>query len=138
MLRDTAQRRAIRRAFQEAGRPLATHELHLFARETHPSLGIATVYRTVKRLLEQGWLRQVDIPHGPTCYEIAVRHKHHYFQCDGCGKVYDTICREENMTSILPEGFILNRHEVYLYGACMDCASQPHASFMPAASLAEA
>ena len=127
MLRDTAQRRVIRRVFQEAGRPLTTHELHMLAKQKHPNLGIATVYRTVKLLTGQAWLRHVDIPNGPTCYEVASEQRHHYFQCDSCAKVFDTVCLERNMSSILPEGFVLDRHELFLYGTCAECAGPAEA-----------
>ena len=124
MVRDTAQRRALRQVFSEAGRPLSTHEAHQAAQEYVPGLGIATVYRTVKYLTESGWLRQVPIPGGATYYEMAGKGVHHYFLCEECERVFDTACTPESISSITPEGFRLRRHEVFLYGRCTECLDQ--------------
>ena len=51
MERSTRQRRAIREAFLEAGRPLSPQEVLELARKKVPSLGLATVYRTLKGLV---------------------------------------------------------------------------------------
>ena len=48
MERDTAQRRAIRRALDDAGRPLGALEVLKLSKRFAPKLGIATVYRTLK------------------------------------------------------------------------------------------
>src|SRR5690606_18565847 len=53
--RDTAQRRALRAAFERADRPLSPAELLAAAQSDVPGLGLATVYRTVRALLDEGW-----------------------------------------------------------------------------------
>src|SRR6185436_16259908 len=69
MKRDTQQRRAIRRTIEDNGRPLSPKEVLDSARGHCPGLGIATVYRTIKALAEEGSLAQVDLPGEPPRYE---------------------------------------------------------------------
>lgn len=91
------------------------------AQDDVPGLGIATVYRTVKGLVEEGWLAPIDIPGQPTCYEAADLEHHHHFHCRGCGRVFDVDGCPGNVLSIGPPGFKVEAHEVILYGRCTAC-----------------
>mgnify|MGYP000380226949 CR=1 FL=1 len=71
MERRTRQRDAIRATFAEAARPLAVQEAHLLALKTVPGLGIATVYRNIKALLDEGFLAVVELPGEPARYEAS-------------------------------------------------------------------
>ena len=62
MERDTKQRRAIREIFTRERRPLSTDEVLVAGRMLVPSLGIATVYRNIKSLSDEGWIDPVDFP----------------------------------------------------------------------------
>jgi len=53
MERSTAQRKAIHCVLENAGRPLSPPEIFSQARSMAPGLGMATVYRTLKRLLDE-------------------------------------------------------------------------------------
>ena len=53
MQRDTRQRRAIRRVFMNVGRPLTPDEVLEYGQQMVPSLGLATVYRNVKTLVDE-------------------------------------------------------------------------------------
>jgi Fur family ferric uptake transcriptional regulator len=121
MNRKTRQREAIRNVFAKARRPLGPQEILSMAQDDVPGLGIATVYRTVKGLVEEGWLAPIDIPGQPTCYEAADLEHHHHFHCRGCGKVYDVDGCPGNVLSIGPPGFKVEAHEVILYGRCVAC-----------------
>ncbi len=121
MNRKTRQREAIRSVFAKARRPLGPQEILSLAQDDVPGLGIATVYRTVKGLVEEGWLAPIDIPGQPTCYEAADMEHHHHFHCRGCGRVYDVDGCPGNVLSIGPPGFKVEAHEVILYGRCTAC-----------------
>ena len=64
MIRNTKQRDAIRRAIQEAGRPLSAAKVLSLAGLHVPGLGVATVYRTLNAFLEEGSVVAVPIPGG--------------------------------------------------------------------------
>ena len=61
MERTTAQRKAIHQVLEASGRPLSPPEIFSEARSIAPGLGMATVYRTIKRLIDEGNIAQVGI-----------------------------------------------------------------------------
>ena len=62
MKRKTSQRAAIEQVFCQLDRPLGIEEILETGRMAVESLNQATVYRNVKLLLENGWLKQVCHP----------------------------------------------------------------------------
>ena len=76
MERNTVQRRAIHLVLEQSGRPMGPVEMFEAAKAHAPGLGIATVYRTIKRLLDEGYLQQVDLPGEAPRYETAGRPHH--------------------------------------------------------------
>lgn len=120
--RNTSQKAAIRRVFEEDDRPLSPQEVLDAAREYVPKIGIATVYRSIKAFQEEGFLVSVSIPDGPPRYEISGKAHHHHFHCNVCGKVYEIHACSGDMKGITPAGFKLENHEILLYGKCKDCA----------------
>ena len=68
MQRQTRQRDAIRAALAAANRPLGPLEILAAVKPDLPRLGIATVYRTLKGLLDEGWLRTVELPGAPAAH----------------------------------------------------------------------
>lgn len=121
MERNTTQRRAIHRALEDAGRPLGPGEIFEAARSLVPGLGIATVYRAIKRLLADGFLAEVELPGEPPRYELAGKAHHHHFRCTSCRKVYDLDRCTDSFLELLPRGFRLDGHELYLFGRCAEC-----------------
>lgn len=84
-------------------------------------LGLATVYRTLKLGVEEGWLEPVELPNSPTRYEMAGKTHHHHFECRSCHKVFDVEGCPGNLQEFLPQGFSLDDHEIILYGRCDEC-----------------
>ena len=121
MSRKTQQRRWIRHVFETTRRPLSPQEVLDSARRQIKGLGIATVYRNLKTLNEDGWLRPVEIPGEPTRYEKAGLDYHHYFHCDVCGRVYDVPGSPGDLAEIIPSELKVNRHQVLLFGHCDAC-----------------
>ncbi len=124
MERKTNQRTAIRQAFGREKRPLSPAEVLQSAQEDAPKLGIATVYRTIKSLVDEGWLSPVDLPGEPTRYELAGLDHHHHFHCTACGKVFDVPGCAKAVLDLLPKGYTLERHEIVLYGRCDNCSQK--------------
>ncbi len=121
--RQTRQRARVYEAIRRARGPLTVPEIHAAVCKTIPRTGIATVYRTVKLLLESEWIKSVTLPSGETRYESADLKHHHHFQCQTCGEVFDidhcpiTV----HAGAELPGGYILQDHEITLYGTCPHC-----------------
>lgn len=123
MERKTTQRSAIRESFSAAARPLSPQEVLDAAQAEVPSLGIATVYRNIKALIEEGWLQTVDLPGEAARYELADIGHHHHFHCRDCGKVFDIEGCPGKLQAMLPKGFQLDDHEIVLYGRCAECSA---------------
>jgi len=122
--RNTRQKQAIRDAFRAAGRPLSTDEVHASARDASAGLGLATVYRSIRALVDEGWLATVEVPGRTSLYEISGKAHHHHFSCDRCGRVYEL----EGCATVdteLPPGFETTHHDLTLYGRCADCMAAP-------------
>lgn len=123
MQRETRQRKAIRQAFQEAGHPLSPKELLAAARRHVKGLGIATVYRNIRRLEDEGWLEAVELPGEPARYEVAGKGHHHHFHCRKCDRVFEVEGCPGHLGEVTPPGFQLESHEFVLYGLCDRCAA---------------
>ncbi len=121
MQRDTPQRRAIRRVFLNAGRPLTYDEILAYGQQIVPSLGVATVYRNVKILADEGWLSEVELPGSGLRYELADRPHHHHFLCRSCDQAFDVHRCPDEVEALAPEGFEVDSHELTLFGRCAAC-----------------
>lgn len=107
--------------FEQTDRPLSPDEVRGLAAKAIPGIGIATVYRNIKGLLESGVLRTVEIPGGSARYELAGMAHHHHFQCNDCDKVFDIPGCPGNLDNLTPPGFEVSSHNITLYGKCPDC-----------------
>ena len=126
MERATRQNTAIREAIQAAGRPLSPTEVLDEARRHVAALGLATVYRNLKALVDAGEIQVVTLPGEVARYEMARRGHHHHFRCDVCQRVFDVHECPGDLAAMAPPGFSVARHEITLYGRCSDC--QPAAA----------
>lgn len=119
--RTSRQRNAVQNAIEQAGQPLLPPEILALAQAQQPSLGIATVYRNLKILVDAGEVKTVDLPGEPTRYESAHHGHHHHFHCGSCHQVFDVPGCPPNLEKLAPKGFKVARHEITLYGTCAQC-----------------
>lgn len=115
-----------------AGRPgehLTAEEIYDLARQTHPDIGIATIYRTVQVLQELQIIDKVSFGDGYARYELGGnhnedRHRHHHAICQGCGRILSfEVDLLDNLERVLFErnGFQVVDHDVTFYGICRIC-----------------
>ena len=121
----TQQRQAIVGAFSIAGRPLGPQEILEIARDAAPSLSLATVYRTLKRLREDDVLVSIELPGEPPRYQLrdAEGHHHHHFRCTECHGVFCMHGCVEGLKGLLPRGFRMTGHDITIYGLCRTCST---------------
>ncbi len=126
--RTTRQRDEIHRVLTTAPGPLTVTEIHAQAQRDLPALGIATVYRTLKLLTDQGLIHPVMLD-GETLYEASGRGHHHHFSCRRCGRVFTLQTCPVSLPrgTVFAGGFVVDAHELTLYGLCPDCAALPPA-----------
>jgi len=105
-----------------AERPLSVDELLRAASRRVNGLGVATVYRAVGALLDEGWIEPVEIPGEPARYERSDKGHHHHFQCEKCDRAFDVAGCLDNLRKLAPPSFRVKQHSVTLYGLCAACA----------------
>lgn len=121
MQRSTRQRHAIRSVIRGARRPLSPQEVLEGARRSVRALGLATVYRNLKRLVDEGAVQVITLPGESPRYELRESGHHHHFQCTTCRRVYDVPGCPGDLRRMAPRGFRVEHHDVTLYGRCSDC-----------------
>ncbi|MAZ52810.1 MAG: transcriptional repressor [Trueperaceae bacterium] len=122
MNRNTLQKTAILRALQKASGPVTPKELRDLTQTELKGIGLATIYRNLHRLQEQGKVTPVHLPNDSTRYEPSGRDHHHHFRCESCNMVFELLssCPPPEETTV-PNGFAVHGHELVLYGLCIDC-----------------
>ena len=123
--RQTRQRDAILEVLRAAERPLSPQEIVEHAKRTSQAVGIATVYRNLKRLVSDGTLQAVNLAGAPPRYEFAAIAHHHHFQCTACERVFDIPGCPGALSRLAPRGFSVAHHDLTLYGHCADCSRTP-------------
>ena len=121
MERRTKQRNAIWNAVQSAGRPLSPHEIRALAASSVGSIGIATVYRNVKALQDEGAIVPVEMPGQPPRYEVSGLMHHHHFHCRACDCVFEMEGCAGDLSALAPQGFNVEGHMLSLFGLCQAC-----------------
>lgn len=121
MERNTRQRQAIHEVIAAAARPLLPQEVLDAAQLAAPGLGMATVYRNLKALVEEGVLHTVMLPAENPRYELAGYPHHHHFQCNQCQRVFDVHACPGDLSRLAPTGFTVEDHDLTLYGRCKEC-----------------
>jgi Fur family ferric uptake transcriptional regulator len=121
--RSTRQRDAVLHVIADANGPLSVPEIHQRAQDKHLGIGIATIYRTLKLLQEAGQIQPVILPTGESRFEPTHLGHHEHFQCRSCNQVFDvhTCPLHLPKNATLPGGFIVEDHELTLYGTCPSC-----------------
>lgn len=120
--RKTRQREAIKQVLADSKHPLTIGELVDAAAGHVAGLGIATAYRAVAALLEDGWLEAVEIPGEAARYERSDKGHHHHFRCESCDRVFDLSGCFQNVRKLAPPRFRVKAHAITLYGLCSSCA----------------
>src|SRR3712207_5078183 len=83
-MRKTQQREAIRRALGESADPVSAQELHARLGGT---VGLATVYRNLQRLAEEGVADALRRSTGEQAFRVCGGGHHHHLTCRACGRV---------------------------------------------------
>jgi Fur family ferric uptake transcriptional regulator len=127
-LKHTGQRMEILENFLKTERHLTADELYRMVTKKNPSIGYATIYRTVKLLCECGLCRELRLEDGITRYEHLYGHEHHdHLICVNCGTFIEVMDPEiEKLQERLAKqkGFILKRYRLEMYGICKGCRKQ--------------
>lgn len=131
-LKSTKQRDAIAECFFRLNKHITADELHSEVKKTQRRIGYATVYRTLKLLVEQGFAVEKDFGDGCKRYDpVHGQDPHHdHLICVDCRKVVefnDDTFAERAAELARAMGYELRNKRLELYAECQikDCPNRP-------------
>lgn len=125
-LKCTPQRMEVLKAVHEAPDHPSADTVYQIVKQRCPSVSLATVYKTLDKLVAMGELTIALVQDGKTRYDTRVS-DHHHFLCRNCGQVEDIEVKLDCMESCLPQAvgkqLKVERSEVVFHGLCQECLS---------------
>jgi len=126
-LKFTRQREAIANVFFDSTAHLSLADLLELAKVRQPSVGYATVYRTMKLLADCGLATEHKFAEGNVRYEPAIAgHHHDHLICVDCGRIVEY--EDDQIERLQDElarrhGFrvVSHRHEIYAECQVVNC-----------------
>lgn len=125
-LKVTPQRLSIFRMLRQTKIHPSAETIYLALQEEHPTMSLATVYKTLDTLVQHGLIQQLNLGEDSYRYD-ADTSEHSHVQCTKCKCVTDLPVLEQ-----LPElrkevqsstGYMLSHEQLYFYGLCPKCQS---------------
>lgn len=126
-LRSTTQRRLVSEVFFSTGGHLSIDETLALVRIRDPKVGYATVYRTMRLLVECGLANERQFEDTVTRFEVSHGDSHHdHLICLQCRRIVefeDAEIEALQESVALRHGYSLVSHKHELYGLCEQCQS---------------
>jgi len=125
-LRSTPQRLAIVNEVFNRHHP-TVGEVYETVRRQFPTIGLATVYNTLRSLTERGFVR--ELPFGDaTRFDVNVE-PHANLVCNRCGRIEDSNACDDLITEIrrrvqTGDGFTPESQRLDIYGLCSSCTAE--------------
>lgn len=122
--RITPQREMIVEAIAHSGHHINAEEVFAQVQERTRSMNIATVYRTLELLVEQGLASRIDLGEERVIYATYQHGPHIHLVCRQCGQVVDA---NQDMLSVLNHQlqseyqFAADLQHISVVGLCSNC-----------------
>jgi Fur family ferric uptake transcriptional regulator len=124
-LKRTEQRETILEVFLQSKKHLTVEELHNLVKYRDPSIGLTTVYRTMKLFCECNLARANHFDEGRVRYEHQYKTAHHdHMICNQCGETIEFVDQQiEKLQEKAAKhfGFKMTDHRMEIYGICKKC-----------------
>lgn len=126
----TRQQEELRRILEQSpGMHYTAAQLHRLVAENGQTIAMATIYRRLEQLVDEGLVRKYMLETGDSaCYEYVGQHQdcsaHFHCKCEQCGRLIHLNCDELQgiREHILKEhGFSWNTGKTVFYGICDQC-----------------
>jgi len=125
MKRNTKQREEVWQALEQRPDFVSAQELHQSLREQGSTIGLATVYRTLNALAEEGSADALSLE-GENLYRACSPGHHHHLICRACGQTTEIEASAVEAWAkrvASDHGFSDPQHIVDIFGTCPSCAS---------------
>ena len=123
MIRNTRQREEIRLALEANSDFVSAQSLHQKMREVGSTIGLATVYRTLHALAQDGVADALSIE-GENLYRACSPGHHHHLICRHCGVTTEVEAGEIEVWAgsvAAKYGYSHPQHIVDIFGVCPSC-----------------
>ena len=128
MKRNTWQRQAVRTALGQRGGFTSAQDLHSALRAAGSPIGLATVYRALADLADEGDADSLQSGEGEALYRAcSTSRHHHHLICRSCGRAVEIEADaiERWAASVAAQhGFADPAHVVDVFGTCAECQSR--------------
>jgi Fur family transcriptional regulator, peroxide stress response regulator len=122
--RMTSHRMALARLLATSeGHPNAA-QLYERLRQQFPTISLATVYKTLILLKDEGEILEIDL-HADSRYDGNKPFPHPHLVCTRCNRIMDgdEVSYLSKLNKEIEEkyGFQIQRHQIVYFGVCQDC-----------------
>lgn len=126
--RVTKQRVAVSAVLDELPDFVSTQELHRILQERGTSVSLATSYRILQSLADEGLVDVLRNADGEAVYRrCAVTGHHHHLLCRSCGKAVEIEAPAVEAwaaRTAAEHGFTAVEHTVEIFGLCPECTAR--------------
>lgn len=118
----TPQRRTIFEVLEGVTHHPSAEQVHEEVRRRLPDVSLATVYKTLKELVQMGEIQEFNFHGDRSRFDPRVD-RHSHLKCNVCGRLADVDLdfAELSLPRQLRAGFEIERHEVVFHGRCPEC-----------------
>jgi Fur family ferric uptake transcriptional regulator len=123
-VRATRQRVTVLSELMDEHDDVTAQQLHERLRRRGERLGLATVYRTLGLLAEEGVIDSLSHRQGELCYRLCGHGHHHHLVCSSCHRVVELDeCELGPWLERVSEahGFVTTNHRLEVSGLCAQC-----------------
>lgn len=120
-LKQTPQRSAILEILERNSSHPSANRIYREAKKKFPMISFATVYKTLKVLVDVDEIQQLKIAEGKVNFDPNTE-PHNHFYCKRCKEITDII-PDRRMIPKRLNGHLVERCQVYYYGICSNCLS---------------
>lgn len=125
--RVTRQRLQVANVLAAAGRQLTADQVYGSLRRQVPSIGRATVFRSLETLVDAGLARRLELDGHVYAYVACLPQHHHHLACTNCGRVEEI--DEAYVRPIADRlerdmGFQVDDARLDFYGRCATCRAE--------------
>jgi Fur family transcriptional regulator, peroxide stress response regulator len=102
------------------------HQIYERVRKTLPRIGLATVYRNLHSLVDEGKIRTLRLDDQGARFDPETG-AHDHFVCERCGRVVDLFLRDVrpvDLSALEKQGYVVTTHTVTVHGTCQVCAAR--------------
>jgi Fe2+ or Zn2+ uptake regulation protein len=128
--RATRQLEQVFKALQDDHTHPFAHQIYRRVRKTLPRIGLATVYRNLHSLVDEGKIRTLLLDGQGARFDPETG-PHDHFVCERCGRVIDLFLRQArpiDLSSLAKQGFVVTTHTLTVHGTCRVCAARRRTS----------